>query len=138
MAIEFVKLNEGWNAEPNSPDEKVSIEGADLTLEFTVNPWAYDGFRERERLRIVFRSCSRYRLGPTNDEGWYRGQCRFGQLAPAWGEFYLVRGESDEVCEATDWVTISDSTGAKHYLFYLRDCTFECKADAYELHRVPS
>ncbi|GBO89016.1 MULTISPECIES: hypothetical protein [Marinobacter] len=138
MAIEFVKLNKGWNAEPNSPDEKISIEDADLTLEFTVNPWAHDGFEENERVRLVFRSCSQYRLGPTNDEGWYAGQCRFGQLAPDWGEFYSLRGEADEVLEATDWVPIEKGTGGNHYLFYLRDCTFECKADTYELQRINS
>jgi hypothetical protein len=38
MSTEFVKLNNGWNAEPNAPDERIGISGADLSLEFTVNP----------------------------------------------------------------------------------------------------
>lgn len=138
MSIEFVKLNEGWSAEPNSPDEKVYVEGADLILEFAVNAWSYEGFKEDERARLIFRSCSRYRLGPTNDEGWYMGQCRFGQLAPAWGEFYLVRGKLDGVVEASDWETVKAGIGGNHYLFYLRDSTFECEAESYEFQRISS
>ncbi len=138
MSIEFVKLNKDWNAEPNAPGEKVIVEGSDIILEFTVNPWAYEGFEEEERARLIFNSCSKYRLGPTNDEGWYRGQCRFGKLAHKWGEFYLVTGSSSAVSEANDWVTVTAEKKRNHYLFYLRDCTFECEADDYEFQRISS
>jgi hypothetical protein len=138
MSIKFVKLNKDWNAEPNAPEEKVYVEGSDLVLEFTVNPWAYEGFNEEERARLIFKACSKYRIGPTNDEGWYRGQCRFGKLAPGWGEFYLVKGSSASIVEAIDWVELSKKKSENHYLFYLRDCTFECEADDYQFQRTSS
>jgi hypothetical protein len=138
MSIEFVKLNKKWNAEPNAPEEKVTVIGSDIVLEFTVNPWSYEGFEEEERARIIFMGGSKYRLGPTNDEGWYQGQCRFGKLAPKWGEFYLVKGSSSSVSGATDWVAISKERTENHYLFYLRDCTFECSANNYEFQRINS
>jgi hypothetical protein len=138
MSIEFIKLNKDWNAEPNSPDEKVFVERADVVLEFTVNPWAYEGFDEEERAQLIFMTCSKYRLGPTNDEGWYRGECRFGKLAPDWGEFYLVKGSLASIVEATDWVEISKNRSENHYLFYLRDCTFECEAKDFQFQRIGS
>jgi hypothetical protein len=45
-----------------------------------------------------------YRLGGTNDEGWYVGQCRFSKVAPAWGEFYEVDGDLKLESSSDDWV----------------------------------
>lgn len=138
MSIKFIKLNENWNAEPNAPEASVSLDCSNLILEFAVNPWAYKGFEEGERARIIFKNCFKYRLGSTNDEGWYLGQCRFGKLAPEWGEFYQVIGSSPAVADATDWKIIGTDNSRNHYLFYLRDCTFECEADSYEFQRIGS
>ena len=68
MSIGFQKLNQDWNAEPNAPEESITVVGCDLVLEFNVNPWAYSGFDEGERAELVFMSCSKYRNGATNDE----------------------------------------------------------------------
>ena len=138
MNIEFVKLNNGWNAEPNTPDEDIKVVGSDLILEFKVNPWAYDGFNEGERAKLIFKSCSKYRFGSTNDEGWYRGQCRFGKLAKVWGEFYLIEGDLGSIPDATDWVPLAEGNRENHYLFYMRDGTFECEADEFEFRRISS
>ena len=87
MATTFISLNSNWNAESNAPNPKIYIENEKLILEFYVNPWAYEGFEEEERASIEFTGCKRYRMGSTNDEGWYRGQCRLSKIAPEWGEF---------------------------------------------------
>jgi hypothetical protein len=78
---------------------------------------------------LRFLSCERYRLGPTNDEGWYRGQCRFSKVAPRWGEFYEVSGDL-RLQECPDgWVTVGPAHRTlRHFLFYFRDETFECDA----------
>ena len=81
MGTRFVKLNEGWNAEPNAPAPMVSRSGEDVILEFDLNAFRYKNFAEGDRGRLVFRGCWRYRLGSTNDEGWYLGQCRFSKIA---------------------------------------------------------
>jgi hypothetical protein len=74
-------------------------------------------------------------LGATNDEGWYRGQCRFSRLAPSWGEFYEVAGDLLLSKCPNDWRYVSQEPGRalRHFLFYLRDETFECDARAYAL-----
>ncbi len=63
------------------------------------------------------------------------GQCRFSREAPAWGEFYEVLGDRKlEQCPS-DWQRVGESREpGRHFLFYLRDGTFECEADDWTLH----
>lgn len=127
MHTSFFQLNEGWNAEPNAPEPAIEIQGPDLLLSFYVNAFQYYEFEEEEIGILRFVHCERYRLGSTNDEGWYQGQCRFSKLAPAWGEFYLVQGDSALLNAPQDWKTVGPASGhGQHLLFYFRDNTFEC------------
>ena len=130
----FSKLNDGWNAEPNAPHPQVKVDGADLVLSFGLNPSQFPQYNEGDKGVLRFRHCSRYRLGPTNDEGWYRGQCRFSGVAPEWGEFYEVKGDLRLRECPKDWIQISPSSSqSRHFLFYLRDHTFECDAEDWSL-----
>lgn len=129
MKTTFLKLNAGWNAEPNAPEPKVRVMGTDVLLSFYVNAFRYPEFTEEELGLLRFVDCDCYRLGPTNDEGWYRDQCRFSKLAPEWGEFYLVSGASNLLNAPQDWIILQSSKNVtKHFLFYFRDSTFECVA----------
>jgi hypothetical protein len=125
----FVKQNLNWNAEPNSPDPQINLDGDDLHLRFFLNAFVFEEFQEGELGILRFEKVQKYRLGRTNDEGWYRGQCRFSGLAPAWGEFYSVIGDSNLLDAPTDWHhKHRNLTGLTHFLFYFRDQTFECAA----------
>jgi hypothetical protein len=126
---EFRQLNIGWNADPNVPDSRVTSDNSDVMLRFTLNSFVFDRFRFGERGTLRFTDCSRYRLGGTNDEGWYLGQCRYSKIAPQWGEFYEIVGDDPLRYESTEWVTATGSGRDRHFLFYLRDGTFECIAD---------
>lgn len=130
MPTSFRKLNDGWNAEPNAPAETVAVDGDMVHLEFDMNPFQFKSFAPGDRGRLTFFGCSRYRLGSTNDEGWYRGQCRFSSMAPAWGEFYEIAGDLfDE--RVRGWTVLQSAPESQHdrrFLFYLRDKTFECDA----------
>jgi hypothetical protein len=130
----FIKLNDGWNGEPNAPAPMVAHSGNDVVLEFRLNPFQFKKFSNGDRARLVFRNCWRYRLGGTNDEGWSLGQCRFSKAAPAWGEFYEVQGDLKPESSPEDWVVLGPEPDApaKHFLFYLRDQTFECDAEMVE------
>lgn len=149
MMTTFTKLNEGWNADPNGDTPKITIEGGDLIFEFLLNDLIFPKYKSAENGILRFSDCWRYRLGSTNDEGWFRGQCRFSRLAPEWGEFYEVHG--DLQLEAVpdrsvflvrgidlgpfslDWVTLGEPANpSRHFLFYLRDQTLECDASAWE------
>ena len=126
----FLKLNADWNAEPNAPDPGVSVHAGRVVLEFLLNPHVFRRFRPGQRGRLVFSGARRYRLGITNDEGWYRGQCRFSGKAPEWGEFYEISGDPLLDASPEDWVDLGpEETPPRHFLFYLRDHTFECRAN---------
>jgi hypothetical protein len=129
MKARFHHLNEGWNAEPYVPNPGIEIQGQDLVLKFLVNAFQFTEFKEGEFGILRFVHCERYRLGPTNDDGWYSGLCRFSRLAPEWGEFYTVQGEAALLDAPHDWQIIAPATdGGRHFLFYFRDNTFECVA----------
>ena len=133
--LTFKQLNNGWNAEPNAPSPQVEVDGALVRLKFRLNPWAYEA-EEGETGSLAFRHCSMWRLGATNDEGWYRGQCRYSKAAPAWGEFYELSGEDDLRLKPTDWHELGPLTPEQlHFLFYLRDETFECFAREWVFER---
>ena len=102
-ALSFRKLNEGWNAEPNAPWPRVATSGHDVLLRFLLNPFQFPTFAEEDQGVLRFKDCTWYRLGATNDEGWYRGQCRYSALAPSWGEFYEISGSDPHLMDPTDW-----------------------------------
>jgi hypothetical protein len=134
MATQFRQLNDGWNAEPNAPYPRVEVDGHDVVLTFLANPFQFPRFAEGQLLRLRFTGGRKYRLGSTNDEGWYRGQCRFSGEAPAWGEFYEVSGDLKLERSPSDWHFVGDPRPpGRHFLFYLRDGTFECEADDWVL-----
>lgn len=133
MATTFTKLNAGWNAEPNGSEPHAFVEGTNLVLEFLLNDMQFPDYKNAEKEIIRFSDCWRYRIGRTNDEGWYRGQCRFSRLAPTWGEFYEVQGDLLLDKLPLKWVTIGEPPPtSRHFLFYLRDQTFECDASTWE------
>jgi len=139
VTTHFARLNDGWNAEPNAPDPEVSLLGTEVRLDFTANSAQFPRFADGQRLRLRFRAAARYRLGATNDEGWYRGQCRFSGLAPAWGDFYEVSGDLRLEAGPQDWILVPGGSvgGLHHFLFYLRDHTFECSARDWALEELP-
>jgi hypothetical protein len=126
--VKFTQLNDGWNADPNVPNEKISFKDSTLVLTFKLNSYLYDDINEGDIGKLTFQNCTQYRNGPTNDEGFYRKQCRFSEICPQWGEFYLLDGNKELMNQPEDWIKV-DGSGNKHYLFYLRDGTFECIAD---------
>ncbi|MDR1190433.1 MAG: hypothetical protein LBK60_02045 [Verrucomicrobiales bacterium] len=126
MKLVFTRLNSNWNAEPNNPNPQAVWLGKDLRLQFYMNPFQFPQFKKGDIGIITFADCARYRFGEINDEGWYRGQCRFSQVIP-WGEFYEVSGnlKLDEIPD--DWITrTKDQFKRRHFLFYFRDNEFEC------------
>ncbi|QGM47682.1 hypothetical protein [Methylocystis heyeri] len=113
------------------------MSGSTVRLTFFLNAWAYDA-EEDEKGCLTFEECSIWRLGSTNDEGWHAGQCRYSKAAPAWGEFYELLGEDDQRLKPTDWRELTTLMPEKrHFLFYLRDSTFECFAAEWRFERGP-
>jgi hypothetical protein len=134
MKTTFEQLNVGWNADPNAPCPQIALNGSELLLRFRLNAFQFKQFERGQIATIRFPNCWRYRLGLTNDEGWYRGQCRFSKLAPQWGEFYKVSGDLRITAAPEDWHQIAaEPPESIHFLFYFRDETFECDATGWSI-----
>jgi hypothetical protein len=136
--LTFKQLNQGWNADPNAPHPAVSRDGSDIVLRFFLNPHQFKQFKNEDIGILRFSDCVRYRLGPTNDEGWHLGQCRYSASAPAWGAFYELIGDDPLIDLPSDWEMVTaSSTPSRHLLFYLRDDTFECVASGWRYDPAP-
>ena len=132
--MEFIKINENWNAEPNAPMPTININCSNLKLSFYLNSFMFNEFDEDDIGIIEFYNCRQYRLGPPNDDGFYiHNQCRYKKYGVKWGEFYLIK-DSDWHTNFPEPVYIDttiDIQRLNHYLFYFRDETFECVAEKY-------
>ena len=125
----FVQLNQGWNAEPNAPEPRVDLDGDDVVLRFGLNGFQFDAFAPGEQGFLRFHVCSRYRFSSVNDEGWYRGQCRFIGVAPKWGEFCEVTDDFKDDAPSIAWTDhAATADSQRNFLFYFRDNAFECSA----------
>ncbi|GFE65224.1 hypothetical protein [Litoreibacter roseus] len=125
--LKFTQLNADWNAEPNAPDLRVEHDDTSLVARFRPNALLYPEFERVSFILVRFENCERYRITSVNDHGWYDGRCRFSGLAPAWGEFYEISGNTRDDLDATPWIAMN-GLGARHFHFYFRDEALEVKA----------
>ncbi|WP_224393501.1 hypothetical protein [Ensifer adhaerens] len=133
--MNFIQLNANWNADPNVPAVEVRAAGSVIQLCFRMDSRGQEA-REDEIGYLTFNGCQAWRLGATNDEGWFRGQCRYSMLAPNWGEFYKLVGDDPLRDQVPDLRPAPMPEPAdRHFLFYLRDDTFECLARDWSFER---
>lgn len=125
--LKFIQLNTDWNAEPNAPDLRIEQDDTSLVVRFRPNPFPYSEFGRVSFILVRFENCERYRITSINDHGWYAGQCRFSGLAPAWGEFYEILGDTRDDQDGTPWIAMN-GLGARHFHFYFRDEALQVKA----------
>ncbi len=123
----FTRLNEDWNAHPNDVSLRLEKCGTELIAWMKPNPYLHRQYEKASEIAVSFVNCSRYRVTSVNDEGWYLGQCRFSGLAPKWGEFYEISGDTRDDMNSTPWIKM-EGLGVKHFHFYLKDETLEIKA----------
>lgn len=120
--MEFIKLNDGWNAAPNAPEPIVKAIGTNLLLSFYLNHFLYEGFQNDDIGILTFHNCVQYRLGSPNDEGFfiYNGD-RYKKHGVEWGEFYLINDSDWEMDTEPDCTMctfeFSDFDDLQHYLF---------------------
>lgn len=132
----FEQLNLDWNAHPNVPNPQAIAAGKVLTVRFAPNSYQYRHDEGVSEISLTFQECSRFRITPVNDHGWYGGQCRFSGLAPAWGEFYEITGNTRDAMDITPWTELTGQ-GQRHFHFYFRDETLEVKAEGWAISRAP-
>ena len=131
--ITFEKQPLAFEAEPNTAEPKVQVEGKDLKLTFPT--WDKEGI-------VLFKDCLMYRVGSPNDEGFYGfgfdpkikndsmySKKEFPNLE--FGDFYRVIGYDWKEGLVGSGVSVIDNDfmnkeGYSHFVFFMKDGTFEC------------
>ena len=136
----YTRLNNNWNADPNTPEANISINDGTLTLNFYLNYFLNNKFKEGDKGQLTFNNCYKYYFGAPNDEGYYRGQHRYKLTDLPFGEFYLLKTDWRNDFPANAKVLNPDfnPNGMKHFIFFLKENTFECVAEDYTMKFITS
>ncbi len=139
--IKFQKQNISFEAEPNVAKPHVEILDGNLVLSFVTKKIDIEA-------RIIFTEPLMYRIGSPNDEGFYGydsdpriknnsiySRKNFPTLD--FGDFHQVTGvdwKNNLLGEGTEVLDekYKDKEGFSHYVFFMKDGTFECIARGYE------
>ncbi len=140
--ITFQKQNIPFEAEPNTAEPHIEISEGNLVLSFAAKESDIDA-------RIIFLEPLMYRVGSPNDEGFYGFDsdlriknnsiyshknfptlnfCDFHQVTGLdWKNGLL--GEGTKILDKK----YKDRENFSHYVFFMKDGTFECVAESYEV-----
>ena len=150
MSLIFQKINNGYESDPNDSDPIVSVHNNDLTLLFNLNCISYTQFTRGQKGKIVFNDCLMFRVGDPNDEGFYidpKNPSKRNDSTWNYTDFPDLKMYNFYCVENSDW---QDTFGPhaftnkdlsretenhgdyKHYLFMMKDATFECIARFYQ------
>lgn len=135
--IKLIKLNKNYQSDPNIAEPKVEIQSDKLALSFELNSFIFS-FKEGQLGKIVFNNCYSYRVGNPNDEGYYLNdnvlwnKNNFPDVE--WDCFYQVYDVP--VSYFKDFKNLNEnqsnsSAGFNHYVFFMKEATFECLAESY-------
>lgn len=134
--MQYTKINEGWNADPNSPDVELRVDNEGLMLEFYLNAFQFNEFKEGDKALVTFKGCHKFSFNAKNDESYHKGQYRYKHSELPWGEFYILDTdwETDFPQDHEVLYTLNGTEkDLKHYIFFFKDNTFECVAQSFTL-----
>ncbi len=140
--ITFQKQNIPFEAEPNVAEPHVEISDGNVILSFAAKNSAND-------VELIFIETLMYRIGSPNDEGFYAfgsdprikndtiySRQNFPTLE--FGNFYQVSGvdwKGDLLGNRTQVLDekYKENEGFSHYVFFMKDGTFECVAKSWKV-----
>jgi hypothetical protein len=138
--VEYRRFNDKWNADPNAPEPFLKVNGTNLVLEFFLNFRLDDQFKEGEKGTLVFYNCHKYSFTTMNDEGYLLGKHRYKNADLPWGNFYLLRTDTEKEFDINA-IVVNPKIGTRgllHYIFFFKDNTFECLSEFYSFSKNDS
>lgn len=135
--MKYKKLNDTWNAEPNAPEVKLIIENSSVSLIFYINTFLFENFNEGQKGILSFKKVHKFSFNNTNDEGYYSNQYRYKSSKLPWGEFYLLDSDWSNDFHKNHLIILPFNKSLinhKHFIFFLKDNTFECVAESFEFN----
>lgn len=139
--MSYQKLNDDWNAEPNAPEPILTIDYNKVYLEFFLNHFVHEQFEENQKGALAFRNVHKLSFNSMNDEGYYMGQYRYSYDELPWGDFYQINTDWTKDFPENNVLVLGPNASnekLKHYIFFLRDNTFECVAESFEFKIQPT
>lgn len=135
--MKYKKLNDTWNAEPNTPEVKLIVEKTSVSLIFYINTFLFENFKEDQKGILTFKSVHKFSLNNKNDESYYQGKYRYKNSKLPWGEMYLLDSNWSNDFHENHLIILpfnKNLINHKHFIFFLKDNTFECVAESFEFN----
>lgn len=148
MNIIFKKINKLYESDPNIAKPKIEVSGSKVSLFFPLNYFVFN-FKEGEYGKIIFHDCLMFRVGDPNDEGLLMLSQQEVINDSVWSleNFPEIEVNSFFEIENSDWSSILkhkgfinsdvniesiDRSKYKHFVFFMKDGTFECVCSNFE------
>lgn len=143
--VRFKKIDLPFEPEPNVARPYIKKNNNDIELKFAIKnlDWSEE-FRS-----MIFKNCIKYRIGSPNEDGFYsygieenvkNDSIYYKKNFPnlEFNTFYEVQGIPwKETLPGKETVIVqnidAEQLNFKHYVFFMKDGTFECLADKFEI-----
>tara|TARA_R110002050_G_scaffold140_6_gene937 strand:- start:783 stop:1184 length:402 start_codon:yes stop_codon:yes gene_type:complete len=126
--MEYIQLNTDWNADPNTPETTLKENGNIIELEFYLNYFLFDSFKEGNKGKLTFKNCYKYLYSICNDEAYFHEKYRFTHNQLPFGEFYQLKNATNFKGRFIGFKTKS----LKHYIFIMKETILECYAEDFK------
>lgn len=149
MSLSFTKLNNTYSPDPNGARPLINIYEKIVSIRFDLDSINYKQFTREQLGEITFTDCLMFRVGSPNDEGFFidpKNPSKRNNSRWNYTDFPNLNFHNFYCVENSDWkttfgphaflnkeLTEKGHTDAdfKHFLFLMKDGTFECIARSY-------
>lgn len=132
--MKIQKLNKNWSAEPSVPLETIKRTDDGIEVNFLLNSLPYEYIEEGEKGKLEFYDVYAYRKTASNLEEISKRKIPLKVDQIPLGDFYELLDSKWKTDFPTDKIVVDESkktSKLRHFLFFLKDSTFECLASDY-------
>ena len=132
--MKFKKLNKNWNADPSATQESIIQSEEGIELHFNLNSFLFEHIEEGEKGKLEFYDVYAYRNGPSNSEEISKRKIPLKVDQIPNGDFYELLDSKWKTDFPSDKIIVDETKKTiklRHFLFFLKDTTFECLASDY-------
>lgn len=132
--MKIQKLNKNWSAEPSFPLETITRTDDGIEVNFELNSLPYEYIEEGEKGKIEFYEVYAYRKAAPNLEEISKRKIPLKVDQIPFGDFYELLDSKWKTDFPSDKIIVDETkktSKLRHFLFFLKDTTFECLASDY-------
>jgi hypothetical protein len=133
--MKFKKLNKNWAADLNAPHESIIQNEDGIEVDFLLNSFPYEHIDDGEKGKIAFYDVFAYRNVASIAEEISKRQIPFKVEQIPFGDLFELLDSKWKTDFPEDKIIVDEtkkSSKLRHFLFFLKDATFECLAVDYQ------